>query len=233
MKNLIDLLIKKIYSVIVLIAANLIILAGVQFWGWDFNDIFILFWLETIIVIFFTIPKIILAKGKFQPPEKKGIIYYILYREHQSRERLSQMPKWMVIPLFIFQSAFFMFFYYIFIRLVFKLSPELLFEKFFYGLGILFLSHLFSFLFNYILNKEYLYANQVDLIEAAHSRILPIHITIVFSAWAASPVVVFVAVKTTVDLWAHLKERERFSQRSEEKEDSSKEIISSGEESFK
>lgn len=42
-------------SVIVLIAANLIPLAGVMFWGWDLYGLMLLYWLETGIIGFWTI----------------------------------------------------------------------------------------------------------------------------------------------------------------------------------
>src|SRR5688572_2147822 len=48
-------------SVIVLILANLVPLAGVIFWGWDLLDLMILYWMETGIIGFYAIIQMAIA----------------------------------------------------------------------------------------------------------------------------------------------------------------------------
>jgi hypothetical protein len=50
-------------SAIVLLAANLIPLVGVLFFGWSLLTILVLYWLENGIVGFWNVPKIVLAQG--------------------------------------------------------------------------------------------------------------------------------------------------------------------------
>src|SRR3712207_5035022 len=50
-------------SAVLLLAANLIPLVGVVFFGWSLLTILVLYWLENGIVGLWNVPKIILAKG--------------------------------------------------------------------------------------------------------------------------------------------------------------------------
>lgn len=50
-------------STLVLIAANLVPLAGVVFWGWDVFVLLILYWLETAVIGFWTIVRVVIMTG--------------------------------------------------------------------------------------------------------------------------------------------------------------------------
>ena len=54
-------------SAIVLVAFNLIPLAGVLFWGWNVATLLVLYWVENGIVGILNVPKILLARGPAEP----------------------------------------------------------------------------------------------------------------------------------------------------------------------
>ena len=73
-------------------------------------------------------------------------------------------------------------------------------------------SHLFSFLWDYVLRGGYRRAALTELMQQPYGRVFVLHVTILFGGWAVmllgSPLwalVLLVPVKTTVDLKAHLK----------------------------
>jgi len=79
--------------------------------------------------------------------------------------------------------------------------------------GALFLSHGASFLFNYIGRGEYISASPTAQMGAPYSRVLVLHLTILFGAFAVaflgSPVgalLLLVVLKTTFDLGLHLRQ---------------------------
>lgn len=50
-------------SVLLGLATNLATLAGVAFWGWPAGNVFLIFWIENVVLGLWTIPKIITARG--------------------------------------------------------------------------------------------------------------------------------------------------------------------------
>jgi hypothetical protein len=56
-------------SALVLVAFNLIPLAGVLFWGWNVATLLVLYWVENGIVGILNVPKILLARGPAGPSE--------------------------------------------------------------------------------------------------------------------------------------------------------------------
>ena len=61
-------------SALVLVAANLLPLVGVVFFGWSLWTILTVYWLENGIVGLWNIPKILLAEGTFLP-DRTGVGY--------------------------------------------------------------------------------------------------------------------------------------------------------------
>jgi hypothetical protein len=80
----------------------------------------------------------------------------------------------------------------------------------------LFLSHGASFLLNYVGKKEYLTTSPARQMAAPYGRVVVLHLTILFGAFAiafiGAPVaalVILVVLKTALDLRLHLRERQR------------------------
>lgn len=63
---------KKTFSLLSLIIANIIPIIGVWKYDWDFYNIFLLYWLESIVIAFFTIMKIFIFPGYFVPTLAKA-----------------------------------------------------------------------------------------------------------------------------------------------------------------
>ena len=79
---------------------------------------------------------------------------------------------------------------------------------------VLFLSHGASFLFNYIGRGEYLTASAMRQTAAPYGRVVILHLTILFGAFAVAALgapigalLILVGLKTAFDLLLHLRER--------------------------
>jgi len=89
-------------------------------------------------------------------------------------------------------------------------------------MGLL-VSHLFSFLFNYILQKEYIQVNVSDLMIAPYKRVFIQQFVIIIGAFLLmafnSPTVfvfLLVLLKIVVDGYSHLKSHQKLQAQSEE-----------------
>jgi hypothetical protein len=75
-------------------------------------------------------------------------------------------------------------------------------------------SHGFSFLWNYLLRREYARVHPMDLMQAPYGRVIVMHFTVLFGGFLSiflPPVMagLLVLLKTAVDVRFHLKEREK------------------------
>ena len=82
---------------------------------------------------------------------------------------------------------------------------------------LLLLSHGMSFLFNYVGRREYLNSTPMKQMFQPYGRLVILHVTIIFGAFAViglgqpvALVALLVILKTAVDLFFHLRERARF-----------------------
>jgi len=172
-----------------LIIANLFPILGLIFWNWSVGDIIKYFWLENVAIGLINVFKLALAK-----PEA------------------SQFEKFFFIPFFIVHFGGFSFGHAIFIQAFFNISlaPSLLLLS---QLAILFFSHFVSFIDNFVMKKEYLKTSTGQQMIQPYSRIIVVHLTIIFggmlsmmfgtSLWALA---VLILIKTFIDLQTHLKE---------------------------
>ena len=94
----------------------------------------------------------------------------------------------------------------------------LVFPSISYALFSMFVSHGISFVSNYLGNGEYKTASINVLFNQPYSRVIVMHITIIFGAMFTAvfgnrvmPLIILVAIKTAVDLNSHLRERRKFS----------------------
>ena len=184
----------------VLILANIVPIIGVLCFDWEPMDVIFIYWLETLFIGFFNIIKMIFV------PEK-----YIIY-------------KFISISFFIFIFTLFQGFQGIFIfkaipGLIEKLTGEYieisiigLAEYLFLPALALFLSHLFSLIWNFSLKKEYKKSDMSILMVQPIPRVFFQQCIAVFGCFALlisnSPFVLMILVilaKIYIDLKAHLK----------------------------
>lgn len=195
-------------SVIVLIAANLLPLAGVLFWGWDLFTLLLLYWAETGIIGFYAIIQMAILAGW-------GALFYV--------------------PFFVVHFGGFMLGHFLFLTATFgsgsRIStrledlPETVASSvdgrgLWLALGALFVSHGVSFLLNVLV--PFFRGGRAALVKdgevptsamsGVYGRVIVMHVTILIGALLAqmfgSPIAAFIlliALKTAIDLAAHIR----------------------------
>jgi hypothetical protein len=200
-------------SVATLLIANVLPLFGVLFLGWKIFPLLVLFWLENVIVGVFNVFKMLVAS----PTSGKQWV-----------------AKVGAIPFFCFHYGMFTLVHGIFVFVMFggilMDSPDFptpaavaqVFGDFQIGWAALalFISHLVSFIFNYIGKGEYKQVNLNALMGEPYGRVVVLHVTIIVGgfliAFLGSPIfalILLLVLKTVIDIQAHLREHKKYSER--------------------
>jgi hypothetical protein len=193
------------------VLANLYPLFGVVALGWEVFPLVFLFWCESAAIGIFN-----LAKLAVVTPE----------------DPISLGEKFFALPFFGVHYGGFLAFHGLFVITVFggDLYPELRGlwptptstaqilsdQGLVLAVTFLFLSHGVSFIRNYLGRGEFRRTNVKTLWFAPYGRVIVMHVTILACGFLldryGSPVpalVALVALKTALDLWAHLRERQK------------------------
>jgi Family of unknown function (DUF6498) len=201
----------SIGAVVALVVANLIPLIGVLFFGWSVWNILVIYWLENGIVGVINVLKMSVATGDEVSP---GVTLMVNGRPATSATKMG------LIPFFIVHYGIFWFVHGIFVLtlpaffslmsddgMTLDLGPVV-----FAALGLA-ISHGLSFWWNFLHGGEYRRTAAAALMFAPYKRLVALHITIIFGAFAvmftgapAAAVAVLVAIKTAIDLSLHLAE---------------------------
>ena len=201
----------SIWAVVALVVANLIPLIGVLFFGWSVWNILVIYWLENGIVGVINVLKMSVASGDEVTP---GVTLMVNGRPATSATKMG------LIPFFIVHYGIFWFVHGIFVLtlpaffslmsddgMTLDLGPVV-----FAALGLA-ISHGLSFWWNFLHGGEYRRTAAAALMFAPYKRLVALHITIIFGAFAvmftgapAAAVAVLVAIKTAIDLGLHLAE---------------------------
>ena len=188
-------------TAIALIVANFVPLVGVLFYDWSLFTIIFCFWLESAVVGFYNIFKMVIV---------------------------ANIRNILMVPLFVVHYSAFMAGHLGFIFALFS-PDEMSFSGFFPPpdlltsqimsvwpafLGIC-LSHGISFFYNFIGKKEFRRSTPEKQMMAPYGRIILMHLTIIFGGWLilalGAPVlalVLLIALKIVSDVRAHNKEHE-------------------------
>ncbi|HKU45239.1 MAG TPA: DUF6498-containing protein [Burkholderiales bacterium] len=193
-------------SVWVLLAANLVPLAGVLLWGWDVFALLLLFWMENVVIGVLNVAKMLLA---------------------DPADAALWAAKLFMAPFFCFHYGMFTAIHGTFVFALFgarkydasginvvepalRAAGEL---GLWLPLGALVASHAFSFLWNYLFRGEFRRARLAELMAKPYGRVVVLHLTILFGGFGAmalgSPVwalLLLVALKVGLDVRAHVKE---------------------------
>ncbi|MBN1948478.1 MAG: hypothetical protein JW784_01920, partial [Candidatus Cloacimonetes bacterium] len=195
-----------------LILANLLPLYGVIFLHWQVFTILFLFWLENVIIGFYNVLKMLLARPENAP---------------------SWLAKIFLVPFFTFHYGFFTLIHGLFVILLFGgnfitsdlPTPDLVLsiiikQKISYAFLALFLSHGLSFLLNYLGKGEYTQANLQELMTTPYSRIVVLHLVIILGGFIVmalksplSGLILLIVLKIYTDMRSHLKEHGKFKRR--------------------
>ncbi len=198
-------------TALVLIAANLLPLYGVLVLGWAVFPMMVLFWLENVVIGVLNVLRIIFAS----PSGAAG-----------------WASKLILVPFFTVHYGLFTAVHGLLVFSLFGGKPyEALIDGLWTidaarhaitefalwpGLAALAASHLFSFFWNYLGQREFQQARPEALMHAPYSRVIVLHVTIIFGGiliqmfnsplWA---LLLLIGLKIGVDLRAHLKEHRR------------------------
>lgn len=204
-------------AVVALVIANLIPLAGALFLGWNVWMILVVYWLENGVVGCFNVLKMLRAEG--EPGIGAGTF-------RVNGRPASTMAKAGLIPFFIVHYGLFWAVHGVFVwtlPLFGSMGNDAVdmatgFEPMaipFVVVGLA-VSHSVSYLFNYIRGGEYVRTSAAAQMFAPYGRLVVLHITIIFGAFAiamtgapAAAVAVLVALKTVLDIGFHLAEHRK------------------------
>lgn len=187
-----------------LVAANLVPLAGVLFFGWTVFATLLLFWLENVVVGAFNIARMLAAQP--QSPAMWAL-------------------KLFLIPFFVFHYGMFVTVHGVFVLTLFGgvagrgFPTPATFAHAIQAAGIapaawgLALSHGVSFAFNYIGAGQYRTAQLQALMMRPYGRVMVLHVVILVGGFLVAtlgspllPLALLVVLKTGLDLFGHLRE---------------------------
>jgi hypothetical protein len=198
-------------TALVLIAANLLPLYGVLVLDWAVLPMMVLFWLENIVIGVLNIPRILLASPTDSTRLSRKYFLALFFTVHYGLFTAihglivfsmfgGEHYKALIDGLWTMDAARYAI-------TEFSLLP---------GIAALAASHLFSFFWNYLGQREYQKARPEALMHAPYSRVVMLQVTLIFGGvliqmfnspiWA---LLVLIALKIGVDLRAHLKEHRR------------------------
>ncbi len=197
-----------------LLGANLIPFLLVAGGFWNLREVLTLYWLETGIIGFFNIFRIILAAGP-PDPGKSGCVF---------PGGMPIVAKCLLAGFFTLHFGGFMAGHGVFLFGVvlggFKGGAidvrEMLYSVR-WAAAALFLSHGMSFYFNYLRGGERFRVSSAQCMQQPYSRIVVMHLTIILGAFVSlvfrdpgAVLPLFIGLKIFVDLKAHRREREKF-----------------------
>lgn len=207
-------------SIISIIAVNLIPFFGILFFQWSLFSVLILYWCESAVIGFFTIAKMIMAKETNVFLNKQG-------EEIKINTSFNWLIKIFLIPFFCIHFGGFMFghlFFIFFISIInnpigiINFDPAVILDtviNILIALVALFISHGISFFKNFIGNGEYKKLSATKLMISPYKRIIVMHVTILlggflimFTGIPHMMLILFIVLKTIVDLRAHKKEHQ-------------------------
>lgn len=225
-------------STISLLIANAVPLIGVLFFGWSTFAIVALYWAENIVIGAINVLKILLSNpdldhlhSRFTPKtgEQREQLEALTKNWGTLRSGIHGI-KLFLIPFFIVHYGIFCTVHGAFVFVLFSGDRPLqggppsvdgVFERFgqeqlWWGVAALAVSHMVSFFTNYLGRGEYRRHLPMVLMFQPYVRVVVLHVAILFGAFATmalgSPIVVVILLiigKTILDLFFHVRERDR------------------------
>lgn len=200
-------------SLAVLVLANLIPVYGVVALGWEVFPLLLLFWTENVIIGVFNVLRMLIAK-----PDSPGM----------------WVAKVFLIPFFCVHYGMFTFIHGVFVVGFFggwfrqgaEFPGPHTFVQLIQDLGLdwavlgLFLSHGFSFAYNYLYRGEFKRVDAHTLMGQPYKRVVVLHLTILVGGYLMmalnSPLtglLFLTALKTWIDARAHFREHRRLQEK--------------------
>lgn len=188
-------------SALALVLANLIPVVGVLAFGWRVFDVLILYWAENVIVGVINVMRMIKCHAAGPGPDfGLGVV-----------RKMSAMT----IPFFVVHYGFFCYGHYSAVIMLFGNQPWL--SALWLGVAAIAVSHLTSFVWNFIGKEEYRRTTVSALMARPYGRIMVLHFTVIAGAFlmqkfgdALWMLIVLVGIKIAIDLNLHYRERVAF-----------------------
>ncbi len=205
-------------SLIALLLSNFSIILFVLFFKATTMEILLIYWMESAIIGFYNVLKMAIAGWSSDSKENS----------------INIVMKLFLIPFFIVHYGGFMVGHFIFIMVITSINTtgqpssvlgNLLATLWIIAIPVLILliSHGYSFVYNFLLNKEYKNANLQQLKGQPYSRVVVMHLVIILGVIISTVlmaffknltvqtgiVIFFIVAKTIADVKAHIKERKK------------------------
>jgi hypothetical protein len=184
---------RLLLTTILLVAVNLLPLAGVLFFNWSVYEILLLFWAENLVIGLYAIARLV-----------------TLYRRNGDGRTL------LLIPFFCVHFGLFTLVHGIFVMAIFRPEDHVSGQA---GMSLwipflaLLISHGASYVMNFLGNREYNRMEGGDVMFAPYRRVIILHLTIIFGGalvmWLGEPVfalTLLVVLKIVIDIVTHHKE---------------------------
>jgi hypothetical protein len=204
-------------TALALVASNLVPLVGVVALGWNLLALLVLYWVESGIVGASYAARILRSEGEDDPAELPSMSF-----NDRSVASFVGESNAAIARFFMGHYGFFWAVHGLFVGgfgvTIFAgpdgpVVPNPLTLAF--GVVALVASHAYSYRINFVGEREYERVGPVRLMVDPYRRVIVLHLTIIFGAFAVNfvgaPVgalIVMVVVKTAIDLYAHWREHE-------------------------
>lgn len=200
---------KKDISIISLIAVNLFPIGGILFWGWNVEYLIFSYWVESLIICFYTLLKIL----KVAPLHLKwSYSNWISWEWFGLKGRLLILTLlfFFIIPILVFSLPVYI-----------SLEAGILLAKstiWFLIWGLL-ISHGISFFVNFLGKMEFERIDPVKLFILPYPRLIIMRIGIIggviissigWFPWAIWPAILLVIFKTIFDIIGHIREHKKY-----------------------
>lgn len=224
------------YSIISLITVNLVAIFGVLFLNWSLFLVLLLYWMESFVIGFFTIIKMLIS------PTLPGDRIPLQKFSKTQKQILGIILKIFFIPFFVLHYGGFMIGHLIFVYGIGNMAQILenggvlpgIFQmsdviwQILIPFLVLFVSHGISFFINFIGKKEYQKTSSSELMIAPYKRIVVMHLTLLLGGFISAVVAIilqgislnriisatvmslFIILKIYVDIKSHNKEHSKF-----------------------
>jgi len=198
--------ISRLSSPVALLLANLVPLYGAFFLNWSVFSIMLTYWLESAVIGIYTVRKMKKAGGR----TPNNLFLSDPFQKYTSFNLLDSLAVF-----FMFHYGAFMIGHLFFLAIFFG-SSQVSILGIFLSIISLFISHTISYYHNYIGKAEYLQASLIRLLFSPYPHIFVMQITVILGAMLArsmgestAGLALMVALKTIVDLSAHLAEHRK------------------------
>ncbi len=191
-------------SIVSLILVNLIPVYGVYILKWSLFSVMFLYWAESSVIGFFNILKMARAEGT-----------------GKSNFQINDAPadrysRFGLISFFTLHYGIFMMVHFGFVVSIFGPSDMTPWQIAFAFL-LLFVSHGISYIANFLGSQEYLHVSPAQQMSKPYSRIILLHVTILFGGFMAKlsgakegAIILMIFFKIVIDLILHVNEHKMF-----------------------